>query len=193
MIRSGNWSNARRALRPDGLMLAVFPAGQTLQELRAALAGAESAIRGGLSPRVLPMGDLRDLGGLLQRAGLALPVADSERHQVQYRSMLHLMRDLRAMGETNALYHRARAGLRRDVLAEAAARYPATGPDGSITATMELVTLTGWSPSKTQPRPLRPGSAERRLADALGGCRNPFGSPAFRPRVMIDLTGKMTT
>lgn len=170
----GQLIQCRRALRPDGLLLAVFPGGQTLHELRAALAEAETAIRGGLSPRVLPMGDIRDLGGLLQRAGLALPVADAERHQVAYRSILHLMRDLRAMGETNALAQRSRQFLRRDVLAEAALRYPATSDDGGITATVELMTLTAWAPADTQPQPLRPGSARSRLSEALGVVENPL-------------------
>lgn len=170
----GQLIQCRRALRPDGLLLAVFPAGQTLHELRAALGEAETSIRGGLSPRVLPMGDIRDLGGLLQRAGLALPVADSERHQVEYRTVLHLMQDLRAMGETNALTHRSRHFTRRDLIQEAAARYPAQTPDGTITATFELITLTAWAPAASQPQPLRPGSAQSSLAIALGVAENPL-------------------
>lgn len=164
----GQLIQCRRALTPDGLFLAVFPGGQTLYELRAALAEAEAAVTGGLSPRVLPMGDIRDLGGLLQRAGLALPVADSERHRVEYRSVLHLMRDLRAMGETNALAGRLRGFTRRSVILEAAARYPDQTEAGGVAATVELITLTAWAPADSQPKPLRPGSAAARLADALG-------------------------
>lgn len=163
----GQLIQCRRALRPDGLLLAVCPAGRSLHELRAALAEAEVAVRGGLSPRVLPMADLRDLGGLLQRAGLALPVADCESHQVRYRSLLHLMGDLRAMGESNALAGRVRHFTPRALFAEAAARYPGAEADGTLHATFELMTLTGWAPAETQPQPLRPGSAQARLADAL--------------------------
>ncbi|WP_172327733.1 methyltransferase domain-containing protein [Mangrovicoccus sp. HB161399] len=162
----GQLVQCRRALRPDGLLLAVFPGGQTLAELRAALAEAEAAATGGLSPRVLPMGEIRQLGALLQRAGLALPVADAERHDVQYRSALHLMQDLRAMGETNALAARTRRFTRREVLLEAVRRYPGA-EDGAVHATFELITLTGWCPDVSQPQPLRPGSAAARLADVL--------------------------
>ncbi len=162
----GQLVQCRRALKPDGLFLAVFPGGQTLAELRAALAEAETAVAGGLSPRVLPMGEIRQLGALLQRAGLALPVADSERHDVQYRSVLHLMQDLRAMGETNALAARQRGFTRREVMMEAIRRYPCAA-DGTVHATFELITLTGWCPDASQPQPLRPGSAAARLADVL--------------------------
>lgn len=164
----GQLIQCRRALRLDGLFLAVFPGGQTLHELRAALAQAETEVSGGLSPRVLPMGDIRDLGGLLQRAGLALPVADAERHNVEYRSVFHLMQDLRAMGEANALHGRLRHFTRRQILTEAEARYPSRTADGRINATFEILTLTGWAPSADQPQPLRPGSAKSRLSDALG-------------------------
>ncbi|WP_138466285.1 methyltransferase domain-containing protein [Poseidonocella sp. HB161398] len=162
----GQMVQCRRALRPDGLFLAVFPGGQTLAELRGALAEAEAAVTGGLSPRVLPMGEIRQLGALLQRAGLALPVADSERFDVEYRTPLHLMQDLRAMGETNALAARLRHFTRPSVLMEAARRYPGaeTGP---VRATFELITLTGWCPDGSQQKPLRPGSAAARLADVL--------------------------
>jgi SAM-dependent methyltransferase len=148
----GQLVQARRALRPDGLLLAVLFGGGSLQELRAALAQAEAEVAGGLSPRVLPMGEIRDLGGLLQRAGLAL------------------MRDLRAMGEGNAMAARPRALLRRQVLARACAVYAESfaHPQGGIRATAEMIFLTGWAPDPSQPRPLRPGSAAARLADALG-------------------------
>lgn len=160
----------RRALRPDGLLIAGLFGGQTLHELRASLAEAEVETTGGLSPRIAPMGEVRDLGALLQRAGLAMPVADTERLSVSYETPLHLMRELRAMGETNILAGRRRVPLRRDTLARAceiyAENYPAEG--GRVTATFELVFLTGWAPAASQPQPLRPGSAGARLADALG-------------------------
>lgn len=158
-----------RALEPDGLFLGFTLGGQTLSALRAALAQAEADLRGGLSPRVLPMGEIRDLGALLQRAGFAMPVADLFTRQVSYGDPLRLMADLRAMGETNALADRSRRFLRRDVLAAACASYAGlTGQgDGRVTARFDLVTLTGWSPGPGQPRPKRPGSATASLADAL--------------------------
>ena len=166
----GQLVQARRALRPDGLFLAALFGGETLGELRAALAEAEIEVSGGLSPRVAPMGEIRDLGGLLQRAGFALPVADSRRFDVSYATALDLMRDLRAMGETNVLSDRLRRPTRREVLARAAAiyaaRFPADG--GRIRASFDVIFLTGWAPAPDQPKPLRPGSARARLADALG-------------------------
>ncbi len=174
----GQLVQATRALRPDGLFLAIFPAGRTLAELRAVLAEAEVAVRGGLSPRVLPMGEIRELGALLQRAGLALPVADSLTLTAIYDSALHLMRELRAMGEANALADRERRPMRRAVLEETMRRYAeAYGRDGRVPATFELITLTGWAPDASQPRPLRPGSAAARLADALGTEELPAGDP----------------
>lgn len=158
----GQLIQCARALRPDGLLIAALFGGRTLQELRLHLAGAEAAVAGGLSPRVLPMGDIRDLGALLQRAGLALPVADSFTQTVEYRDAWHLMRDLRAMGEGNALAARLRRPTRRAVMAEAAARYGTR-----ITATFEIVFLTGWAPHDSQQKPLRPGSATHSLAEAL--------------------------
>lgn len=165
----GQLVQARHALRPDGLFLGFLFGGQTLQELRACLAQAESEVTGGLSPRVLPMAEIRDLGALVQRAGLALPVADSFAKTVLYRDALHLMRDLRAMGEGNALSARLRHPTRRAVLARAAALYEqAHGrPDGRIPATFEIICLTGWSPHASQQQPLRPGSAVQKLAEAL--------------------------
>lgn len=158
-----------RALRPDGLFLAGLFGGQTLAELRAALAEAEAAVSGGLSPRVLPMGEIRDLGALLQRAGFALPVADSLTQRVSYRDALHLMHELRAMGEGNALAGRLRRFTGRGVLAQAAALYAAHYPEAEdrIRATFEIVFLTGWKPHESQQKPLRPGSAAHRLAEAL--------------------------
>ena len=173
-----HWSNdpvgqliqCRRALKPDGLLLAASLGGQSLHELRASLAEAEIAVSGGLSPRVAPMAELRDLGALLQRAGFALPVADSVDLNVEYRDMWHLMRDLRAMGEGNALNARLRHPTRRAVFERAAEIYAATYPgrDGGVRATFEIIVLTGWGPDTSQPQPLRPGSATARLADALG-------------------------
>ena len=166
----GQLVQMRRALKPDGLLLAALFGGQTLHELRFALAQAESEVEGGLSPRVAPMGDVRDLGALLQRAGLALPVADATVLTVTYETPLHLMRDLRAMGEANALAARRKAPLRRATLMRALEIYRQEFalPDGRIPATFEIIYLTGWAPSETQPKPLRPGSATARLAEALG-------------------------
>lgn len=183
-----HWSNdpvgqlvqARRALRPDGLLLAALFGGETLHELRTVLAEAEIEILGGLSPRVAPVGEIRALGSLLQRAGLALPVADSRRFEVSYPSLLALMHDLRAMGETNVMRDRLRRPLRRDMLARAAELYGERfGTEGGrITATFEVIFLTGWAPAPDQPRPLRPGSARTRLAEALGTIERSAGEPA---------------
>mgnify|MGYP006283149233 CR=1 FL=1 len=172
----GQLIQCRRALQPDGLFLAVLFGGDTLHELRAALASAESHLSGGLSPRVLPMGDIRDLGALLQRAGFALPVADSLSLGASYRDAFHLMRDVRAMGEGNALAHRLRRPTRPAVMQMAAELYAGAhaGADGRIPATFELIFLTGWAPDDSQPKPLRPGSATTRLADALGGVEKPL-------------------
>ncbi len=165
----GQLVQCRLALQPDGLLIATMFGGQTLSELRAALAEAESRITGGLSPRVSPMADLRDLGGLLQRAGFAMPVADSLVLNVTYPDLGALMHDLRAMGETNAQSARLRRPTRRAVMDLAGEIYRDSYacPDGRLRATFEIVTLTGWAPSDTQPRPLRPGSATRTLAEAL--------------------------
>ena len=173
-----HWANApvgqlvqcRRALKPDGLCLVALLGGQTLQELRISLAEAEAHVMGGLSPRVAPMGEIRDLGALLQRAGLALPVAAAQPMTVSYGSMLDLMRDLRAMGETNVLAARDRRTPPRRFFAEAAQHYAAHFPTegGRVRATFEMIYLTGWAPAETQQQPLRPGSATQRLADFLG-------------------------
>jgi SAM-dependent methyltransferase len=165
----GQLIQCRRALKEDGLFLCVLLGGQTLNELRSVLSQAESTITGGLSPRVSPMAEIRDLGALLQRAGLNLPVADSLPLNITYRDMTHLMHDLRAMGEANALVDRLRHPTRRAVfdLASTLYRDHFAAPDGRIKASFELICLTGWSPSDSQPKPLRPGSAQTRLADAL--------------------------
>lgn len=165
----GQIIQCRRALRPDGLFLAATFGGETLHELRSCLGQAEIEVTGGLSPRIVPMGEIRDMGGLLQRAGLALPVADTQATTVVYRDMWHLMRDLRGMGETNALATRLRKTTRRQVFERANELYLDAFPasQGGIKATFELLYLTGWAPDQNQPQPLRPGSASTRLADAL--------------------------
>jgi SAM-dependent methyltransferase len=170
---------ARRALKPDGLFLAALFGGETLTELRQSLAAAEIEILGGVSPRVAPFADVRDLGGLLQRAGFALPVADVERTVVRYGDFMQLVRDLRAMGETNALIERSRKPMRRDMLAAALAHYARhfADPDGKLRATFDIVYLTGWAPHASQQQPLKPGSARARLADALGTTELRSGGP----------------
>ncbi len=172
----GQLIQCRRALRPDGLFIAVSLGGETLQELRRALGEAEVAVTGGLSPRIAPMPELRDLGGLLQRAGFALPVADTDTLSAEYRDIWHLMRDLRAMGETNALTARLRRPTRRTVFARAQQLYAEhfTTGTGRLRASFELQVLTGWAPDASQPKPLRPGSAQQRLADALGAPETPL-------------------
>ncbi|WP_299662496.1 SAM-dependent methyltransferase [uncultured Ruegeria sp.] len=166
----GQLIQCHRALKSDGLMLTVCLGGDTLQELRAALGQAEIEVSGGLSPRVAPMAELRDLGGLLQRAGLALPVADKATLTAEYRDLTHLVHDLRAMGETNALTNRLKQPTRRAVFDKAQDIYAThfKTPHGHLTATFELICLTGWAPDDSQPKPLRPGSAQMRLAEALG-------------------------
>ena len=169
----------RRALKPDGLFLAALPGGRTLEELRASFAAGELATTGGISPRVAPFADVRDLGQLLQRAGFALPVADTEIITVTYPSPLHLMRELRGMGATNPLTERRRIPLRRDTLAAAIAHYTENFSEaGRIRATFEIVTLTGWAPHQSQQKPLRPGSAKASLRDALS---SPPPSPSGVP------------
>ena len=166
----GTLLQIERALKPDGLFLGAMLGGQTLTELRQALVAAETETTGGASPRVAPFADVRDLGGLLQRAGFALPVADSDLIEVAYPSALELMRDLRGMGGANALLERTRRPLRRTTLLRAMEIYQErfARPDGRVTASFEILTLTGWSPHTSQQRALRPGSAQSRLADALG-------------------------
>lgn len=172
----GQLVQCRRALRPDGLFLGVLFGGESLRELRAALAEAEARVSGGLSPRVAPMAEIRDAGALLQRAGFALPVADSDRRTVLYETPFHLLRELRAMGEGNALAARHRRPAPRALFAEAARIYADTygRPDGRVPATVEMIHLAGWAPHESQQRPLRPGSAAARLADALGAAERPL-------------------
>lgn len=166
----GTLIQVRRALKPDGLLLAAMIGGDSLNELREAFAEAESEIEGGLSPRVSPFADIRDLGALLQRAGFALPVVDSDRLTVRYDNPLALMHDLRAMGATNVLSERRRTPLRRATLQKMMEIYARrfADADGRLRATFEIVWLTGWAPHESQQKPLKPGSAAQRLADVLG-------------------------
>jgi NADH dehydrogenase [ubiquinone] 1 alpha subcomplex assembly factor 5 len=160
----------RHVLKPDGLLLAAVLGGQTLWELRQAWLAAEDEVLGGASPRVAPFADVRDLGGLLQRAGFALPVVDSETVSVTYRDPLALMQELKGMGASNMLIDRRRVPVTRGLLLRAAALYVERFglADGRVPATFEILTLTAWAPHDSQPKPLKPGSAQARLADALG-------------------------
>jgi SAM-dependent methyltransferase len=167
----------RQALKPDGLFLAAMLGGRTLVELREAWLEAELATTGGVSPRVSPFADLADLGGLLQRAGFALPVVDSDTLTVTYPDPLALMRDLRGMGEANAAASRRRGFTRRATLAavDEAYRRLAARREGPFPATFQIIYLTAWAPHPSQQAPLRPGSARSRLADALGAVERPAG------------------
>jgi SAM-dependent methyltransferase len=178
----GTLIQIRRALKPDGLLLASLLGGRTLIELREAFTLAEAEVTGGASPRVAPFADVRDCGALLQRAGFALPVADAELVTVTYPTPLHLMRELRAMGMANPLRERSRKPLRRDVLMRAVEVYRQRHVEasGRIRASFEIVTLTGWAPHVSQQQPLRPGSAKMRLAEALGTTEHPAGEKAGR-------------
>ena len=172
-----HWSNdfvgtliqIRRALRPDGLFLGALFGGETLTELRQCLISAEAELSGGAGPRVSPFAEASDGAGLLQRAGFTLPVADLDRVTVRYAHPLRLLADLRAMGETSVLLERPRQGLSRRLLARTFEIYQQRfgEADGRIPATFEILTLTGWAPHPDQQKPLRPGSAKMRLADAL--------------------------
>jgi SAM-dependent methyltransferase len=159
----------RRALKPDGLLLAVLLGGETLKELRFALTQAEAEIRGGASPRVLPFTDVRAAGGLLQRAGFALPVTDVETLTVRYDNLGALMRDLRGMGAQNALKARSRKPLSRRFFQRAAEVYADafSDTDGRVRATFSLISLSGWAPHESQQKPLKPGSAKVSLAAIL--------------------------
>jgi len=165
----------RRSLKPDGLFLAALFGGDTLKELRDCFALTETEIRGGISPHVAPFADVRDLGGLLQRAGFALPVTDSEKLVVRYSRLANLVRDLRAHGQTNVLTARARRFLGRRILDALEVCYAAHhAADGKLNATFETVFLTGWAPHESQQKPLKPGSAKTRLSDALGTVERKF-------------------
>ena len=166
----GTLIQIRRALKADGLLLAALIGGDSLTELREAFAEAESEVEGGASPRVAPFADVRALGALLQRADFALPVIDADRLTVRYDSAFALMRDLRRMGATNVLSERRRTPLKRATLARMAEIYARrfADADGRVRATFEIVWLLGWAPHESQQKPLKPGSAAQRLADALG-------------------------
>jgi SAM-dependent methyltransferase len=173
----GAFVQIRRALKPDGLFLAAILGGDTLTELRQAFAEAETEMDGGLSPRVAPFADVRDVGQLLQRAGFALPVTDTDRLTVRYGDIFALMRDLRAMGATNPLVDRRRVPLRRATLLRMGEIYHQrfADADGRIRATFQIITLSGWAPHESQQKPLKPGSAKARLADALNAIELPAG------------------
>ncbi len=176
----GTLSQVQRTLKPDGLFLAALLGGETLKELREAWLVAEDEICGGASPRVAPFADVRDLGSLLQRAGFALPVADSDVVRVTYATPLALMRDIKAMGMSNMLSARRRVPVTKRLLARACDVYAERFglPDGRVTATFEIITLTAWAPHESQQKPLQPGSAKRRLADALRTTEKPAGEKA---------------
>jgi SAM-dependent methyltransferase len=165
----GVLAQIRRALRPDGLLLAAMVGGDTLTELRQSFAAAEAELEGGMSPRVAPFADLRDVGALLQRAGLALPVTDVDRIVVRYDNAFSLMRDLRRMGATNILVERRRVPTRRATMLRMAEVYGDrfADPDGRIRATFDVIWLSGWAPHENQPKPLKPGSAKVSLAEAV--------------------------
>jgi NADH dehydrogenase [ubiquinone] 1 alpha subcomplex assembly factor 5 len=176
----GALSQIRLALKSDGLFLGAVLGGDTLHELRNKLAEAEIEIDGGLSPRVSPFADVQDLGALLQRAGFALPVVDTETVTVKYTEPFKLLKDLRGMGESNAVLERRKTPLKREILMRAMANYVKEFSDseGRIPATFQILTMTAWAPAPTQQQPLRPGSAGSRLAEALGSDEVSLGEKA---------------
>ena len=164
----------RRALKPDGLFMGALPGGQTLIELRTAFMRAEEEIIGGVSPRIAPMADVKDYGGLLQRAGFALPVVDSDFVTVTYDSPIKLMHELRMMGAGNVLSERLKKPMPRALLQRVIEIYEQEfSVDGRINATFEIIHMSGWSPDASQQQPLAPGSAQTSLAQALGACALP--------------------
>ena len=173
----GALAQIARALKPDGLFIAALLGGNTLTELRQSFLAADAELAGGAPPRVSPFAEIRACGALLQRAGFAIPVIDAEPLTVRYADMFALVADLRAMGATSALALRHRQPLRRDVLMHAAEIYAErfADPDGRIRATFDVIHLSGWAPHESQQKPLRPGSARQRLADALGTTEIPTG------------------
>jgi SAM-dependent methyltransferase len=181
----GTLIQIQRALKPDGLMLVSLLGGRTLHELREAMTEAEIELEGGASPRVAPFADVRDLGGLLQRADFALPVADADMLTATYDTPFALMRDLRGMGAANALNERRRTPLRRATLLRAVDIYARRhgGSNRRVGATFEIITLTGWAPHESQQKALAPGSARTRLADALGATEQPTGEKTEPPRL----------
>ena len=165
----GVLAQLRRALRPDGLLLAAMIGGDSLTELRQAFAAAEAECEGGISPRVAPFADLRDVGALLQRAGFALPVTDVDRIVVRYANAFALMQDLRRMGAANVLIERRRTPTRRATVLRMAEIYAErfADADGRIRATFDVIWLSGWAPHASQQQPLKPGSAKASLAEAV--------------------------
>ena len=165
----GVLAQIRRALRPDGLLLAAMIGGDTLTELRQSFAEAEAECEGGVSPRVAPFADLRDVGSLLQRAGFALPVTDVDQLVVRYDNAFALMQDLRRMGATNVMIERRRTPTRPTTMMRMAQIYAQrfADPDGRIRATFDIIWLSGWAPHESQPKPLRPGSAKASLEAAV--------------------------
>ena len=182
----------RRALAPDGLFMAALLGAGALSELREALIAAEAETEGGASPRVAPFGDVRAYGALLQRAGFALPVADAERLTLPYPSPREVMREIRALGGGNVLLARSKRPLARHTLERAEDIYRARHgtPDGQVKATFEIVYVSGWAPDQSQQKPLKPGSAARRLADALGTTEQPAGDKAAYPVTTKDVQKK---
>ena len=181
----GTLAQIRRALKPDGLLLAVLPGGETLTELRQSLALAEAEIEGGVSPRVAPFVEVRTMGSLLQRAGFALPVTDVDRLTVRYSGLGALLRDLRTMGATNILAERRRKPLRRATFVRTESIYADrfADADGRLRATFDLLWMSAWAPHESQQQPLKPGSARMRLADALGTEEHTAGEKTdTRPR-----------
>jgi SAM-dependent methyltransferase len=178
----GTLLQIRRALKPDGLFLAVMAGGESLTELRQSLAAAEAEIEGGLSPRIVPFVEVRAMGTLLQRAGFALPVTDVDRLTVRYSNLAGLFRDLRSMGATNALIARRKKPLRRATIARTAEIYAErfADADGRLRATFDLLSISAWAPHESQQQPLKPGSAKMRLADALGTEEQPAGGKTGR-------------
>ena len=169
----GQVIQSRQALRPDGLFMAACFGDQNLLELRNAMAAAETELYGGLSPRVAPMAQIRDLGSFLQRAGLALPVADALKIPTKYNDLFHLMRDLRYMGETNIMTDRTKSFTGRSLLECAQKKFESrySDADGKVNCTFELIFLSGWAPDDTQPKPLKPGSATKTLYQAINDAR----------------------
>ena len=178
----GVFAQIRRALKPDGLLLAAMLGGDSLTELRQSFAAAEAELEGGVSPRVAPFADLRDVGALLQRAGLALPVTDVDRVVVRYDSAFALMADLRRMGATNILIERRRTPIRRATMLRMAQIYGErfADSDGRIRTTFDVIWLSGWAPHESQPKPLRPGSATASLEEAVRGSPSPGGGGSAR-------------
>jgi malonyl-ACP O-methyltransferase BioC len=167
----GTLLQARRTLKPDGLFLASILGGETLKELRTAMAEAEISEEGGLSPRISPMANIQDLAQLLQRAGFALPVVDTETITVMYTDIMSLMLDIRSMGESNAVIENRKGLMKKSTMAAAALNYSRnfTDNNGKMPATFQILTMTGWAPDASQQKPLKPGSASYSLIDALTG------------------------